>query len=348
MMSLRIVEESYLAPEVNHEKRTLAVDVGYGFVKAVSSAGQRVCFPSVTAPAGTDLGFDFGSNSSSYRVSIRKLDGHQSTYMVGEAAQNSFLASGFLGTEKPAELHDLLLLTAAYLTGAGSTGPFPVQYDLAVGLPLAFYKAQKEALKSRLERLAAWVSVDGGEERYISFRKVLVIPQGAGVVFAQGLTKDQGFAAVVDIGQYTTDYLLIDRKAGRPIVEASGSIEAGCHLVTHQIAQAYLAKTGRPLPVGMENRILEEVAETGYTVFRGGKLDLSGEYREAVRQAAGVITKQVLSAWRKFADSIGVTYLAGGGALLFREHMVEAFSNPVVVEEPVFANALGYLKMLIK
>mgnify|MGYP001627279999 CR=1 FL=1 len=73
MVSLRIVEASCPALEVNPEKRILAVDVGYGFVKAVSGAGRRVCFPSVVALTGTDLGFDSGSSSSGHKVNIRRL-----------------------------------------------------------------------------------------------------------------------------------------------------------------------------------------------------------------------------------------------------------------------------------
>jgi plasmid segregation protein ParM len=324
----------------------IAVDIGYGFVKAVSPEGKRACFPSLVAPAGTDLDLGFGGPAPGYRVTVRKVDGKVGEYLVGEAAQGSFLATGFLGAEKPVELHDLLLLTAAYLVSAGGTGPFPVQVDLAVGLPLAFYRAQKDALKARLEALAAWVSVDGGPERYISFRRVLVIPQGAGVVFAQGVPKGRGYAAVVDVGQYTTDYLLVDLKTGRPVVEASGSVEAGCHLVAQRVAQAYLAKTGRPLPPRMERLVLDDLAEMGRTVFRGGELDLSGEYREAVEDTAKAVARQVLSAWRDFADMISVTYLAGGGALLLGEYLAKAFPNPVLVEDAVFANARGYLRMI--
>jgi plasmid segregation protein ParM len=326
----------------------IGIDVGYGFVKAVSLTGQKVCFPSLAAPAGHDQALDlgFGGSAPGHRVTVRRVNGQAQEYLVGEAAQGSFLASGFLGTEKPAELHDLLLLAASYLVGAGSTAFPPAQVDLAVGLPLAFFKSQKDALKARLEALAAWVSVDGGRERYISFRRVLVVPQGAGVVFAQGLPKGRGFAGVIDTGQYTTDFLLVDLKNGRPVVEATGSVEAGCHLISQRVSQAYLAKTGRPLPPRVERRVLDDLAESGRVIFRGGELDLSREYRETVEDVAEAVARQVLSAWRDLVDSVAVTYLAGGGALLLGERLARAFPNPVLVEDPVFSNALGYLRMI--
>lgn len=348
-MSVLAMERPAFAAQQPARQPAVAVDVGYGFTKAVSSAGQRAIFPSIVAPDLGDvlaLSGVFGGQAPGYRVRVRRISGEAADCLVGEAAQSSFLASGFLGTEKPAELHDLLLLTAAYLVGAGGAGPFPVQCDLAVGLPLAFYKAQKDALKARLEALSAWVSVDGGEERYVSFRKVLVVPQGAGVVFAQGLPEGRGFAGVVDIGEYTTDYLLVDLETGGPVVEACGSVQAGCHLVAHRVAQAYQEATGEPLPPRMARRVLREVAEVGRTVYRGRELDLSAAYREAVDQVADAIARQVLSAWRDYTARLACTHLAGGGALLFGQRLAKAFPNPVVVEDPVFANARGYLEML--
>jgi len=279
-------------------------------------------------------------------VRVRFLDGRKGEFLVGEAAQGSFLASGFLGAEKPADLHDLLLLTACALAGVGGKGPFPGQCDLAVGLPLAFYKAQREALKARLEGLAAWVSVNGGEEQYISFRRVLVVPQGAGVVFAQGLPRGRGFAGVVDVGQYTTDFLLVDLRTLNPVVEACGSVEAGCHLVAQRVGQAYLSKTGRPLPPRMERFVLDAAREGQPVPFRGREIDLTPDFDAALREVATTVSRQVLSAWRDIADMITVTCLAGGGVLLLGEHLAKAFPNPVLVKEPVFANVLGYLRML--
>jgi len=349
-VSVEVLERLQPTAQVAPNRRAAAVDVGYGFTKAVSASGARACFPSVVAPGGADLGLNgvLGGKGPGHAVKVRYLDARKGEYLVGEAAQGSFLASGFLGTEKPADLHDLLLLTACALAGVGGKGPFPGQCDVAVGLPLAFYRAQKDVLRARLEGLAAWVSVDGGEEQYISFRRVLVIPQGVGIVFAQGLPQGRGFAAVVDVGQYTTDYLLVDLRTMAPVVEACGSVEAGCHLVAQRVGQAYLAKTGRPLPPRMERFVLEAAREGQPVPFRGKEIDLTPEFEAAVRDVAATVSRQVLSAWRDVADMIKMTYLAGGGSLLLGEHLMRVLPNPTVVDDAVFANALGYLRMLLQ
>jgi len=350
-VSVTVLEKPVPAPAAQGAGRTrlVAADIGFGFTKAVGASGLRSCFPSVTAPDGADalgLGEALGGRAIGHKVSVRLPDGRREAFLVGEAAQESFMAASFLGAEKPAPLHDALLLAAAYLVGGGGEGPLPGQTALAVGLPLAFYRAQRAALAERLTRLGAWVSVDGGPERWFSFQPVAVFPQGAGVVFAQEDLPRRSYAGVVDVGEYTCDYLVVDLETSRPVVEASGSVEAGCHLVAQRVAQAYLAKTGRPLPPRLTRRVLRDAAEAGRTVFRGREIDLAEEYRAAVRDAAEAVSRHVLSAWRDLADSLELTLLAGGGALLLGEVLARAFPNAQVVDDPVFANAKGYLKAL--
>ncbi|OIQ53147.1 hypothetical protein MOTE_25070 [Moorella thermoacetica] len=54
-------------------KRQAAVDIGYGFTKAVSSTGARACFPSLAAPGGPDLGLSgvLGGKAPGHVVKVR-------------------------------------------------------------------------------------------------------------------------------------------------------------------------------------------------------------------------------------------------------------------------------------
>jgi plasmid segregation protein ParM len=353
-MTAGILEFLEAEPKAAHAARAegrariVAVDVGYGYTKALSDAGGRACFPSVAAPDGEDaLGVaGFFGGAPGHSVAVRPPEGPAGRWLVGEAARASFFASGFLGAEKPAELHDVLLLAACRLAGAGGEGPLPGQTPvLAAGLPLAFYRAQKDALRDRLSRLAAWVSADGGPERWISFARVVVLPQGAGVAFAEDDLPDGGFAGILDLGHFTADYLLIDLEAGRPVPEACGSLEVGCHLIGKAVARAFQARTGEPLPQRMESYVLRLAREGRPVQHRGRDLDLSEEFRAAAEEAARTAARQVLSAWADWAKFLGVTLLAGGGALLLKDALLRAFPNARVAADPVFANARGYLRM---
>ncbi|WP_258360178.1 ParM/StbA family protein [Moorella sulfitireducens (nom. illeg.)] len=255
MQALQVNNQTVLAPV-----KAIGVDVGYGFVKVVSPAA-RVSFPAVVAPYIENPLAGVFHDGTGHKVRLQKASGEVEDKLVGEAALRSLAVTATLSREKPAAFHDLMLLAAAYLAGAGDRGPFPKQVDLAVGLPLAYFRAQKDALKKRLEGMAAWVSVDGGEERYISFGKVMVFPQGAGVVLAGELAlPGKGYLGVVDAGIYTTDYLLFeDRGDGvpRPLPEACGSLEVGVHLVHRALAAEFQRQTGAPLAPVMYQDVVE-------------------------------------------------------------------------------------------
>lgn len=335
------------AAQTERRARAVAADIGYGYVKAVTDTGIRACFPSVTAPATQDLLGGIMANGLGHRVHIRYPDGGTEERLVGEAAARSLAAVTSLSRQKPADMHDTLVLAAAYLAGAGGTGILPGQTDLAVGLPLSYYRAQKDGLAARLKRLSAWVSADGGEERYISFGRVLVLPQGAGIVAAYPeLLLEKGLVGVVDVGTYTTDYLLLEKVPGRaeprPVLEACGSTEAGVHLVHRAVAREFQARTGAPLPQEM----WEQVATIGTVVYEGRTVDLTEAVEKALADAAQAISQRVLGAWGNRAGFVAATVLAGGGALLLKERLEGCLPCVAVPEDPVFANALGFLRAL--
>ncbi|QGP94087.1 hypothetical protein MGLY_35120 (plasmid) [Neomoorella glycerini] len=329
--------------------KTVGVDVGYGFVKAVSPVA-RVSFPAVVAPYVEDPLSGMFRDGTGHKVKVRKISGEVEEKLVGEAALRSLAATTSLSREKPAALHDLMLLAAAYLAGAGDKGPFPKQFDLAMGLPLAYFRGQKDALKKRLESLAAWVSVDGGEERHISFGKVLVFPQGAGVVLAGDVAlPGNGYFGVVDVGTYTTDYLLFeDRGDGVPcpLPEACGSLEAGVHLVHRALAAEFQRQAGAPLAPAMYQEVVED-ALVGRPIHYAGKdIHLEETLLKARRDVAQAIAQGVLAAWGGRAGFVALVILAGGGACLFDDGLLRALPGARIAKDPFFANATGYLKML--
>lgn len=335
---------------MSNDAVALAVDVGYGATKALSSASPRVLIPSAACPAPPDLlAGALGGPGPGHRVGLRRIGGPREEYLVGEAALVSLRGETTLRREKPPELHDTLLLTTAYLAGAGGVGSYPGAHApaLAVGLPLAFYRGQKNALRRRLEGLGAWVSVDGGEERWITFSRVVVVPQGAGVVLAHPELED-GLYGVVDVGEYTSDYLLLTVRDGvpSPVLEGCGSAEAGAYLVKQAVAQAFQTAAGEPLPPPELPRVTEAALAGRPVGFRGRELDLAPAAARAVQDAARLIASRVLGSWGPRAEFTGRVFLAGGGALLFGQELAAYFPQAETVEDPIFANCRGYLVAL--
>jgi len=314
----------------------IGIDVGYGYVKAINDEGQKTSFPAMIAPTGNGLGLgDVFKDTVEYQVTI-----DQSKYMVGDAAKQSFLATQTMSREKPPEIHDPLLMTAAYLL-SGEDG----RLEIGVGLPLAYYSAQKDALRNRLMRLKTDVVIKE-RHKHISFNRVEVFPQGAGVLLCcQSMLPLSGYVGLIDIGTYTTEYILFQMKSGQPIpiLEASGSVEAGVHLVYSAVAREFQSKTGSPLPVEMEAEVTEKALRGEQITFDGKKHTLNAA--QAREDVALAICQKVLAAWGNRTGHIETTLLAGGGALFFRQNL-KGFPGQYIVQDPFFANARGYLRFL--
>lgn len=327
----------------------ISVDIGYGFTKAVTDSGHRASFPSVVAPAHMDLFNGIFNNGIGYKVMVHTLEGSQEK-LVGDLALNSTAAQNFVARhEKPAEIHDLLLLTAAYLCEASS---FSVvnkrEVNLVVGLPLSFYRGQKDALKDRLLKLSAWLSVDGNEKKYISFNKVMVFPQGAGALVSLGdALPKSGMIGLIDIGTYTTDYMLFEIKNGMPIPmpDACGSVEAGIYLAQRSLAEEFEKQTGSPLPQRMYQRTMELAREGKSISFEGRNIDLFSGWKQAQKEIAETIAGHVLALWGDRTGFLDMTVFAGGGSIWFGDMLQNTFSNPMFAAEGVFANAVGFLMM---
>lgn len=309
----------------------VSIDVGYSQVKAISETGKKILFPSVKTNDPTAGRF---KTRIGHKVEIHSFRSKRYE-LVGEAAIQSQSATSTLSREKSIEMHDLFILTALYLCGASGIN------QIAVGLPLAFYRFQKDELKSRLEGLNAQIQVNDGEKRHISVSIANVYPQGAGVLLSDSLdVVKNGQLGLIDIGYYITNYLMFELVDGLPypIAELCGSVDLGIHLVAKAIADFYQEKTGAIAPKFLLNDIIIDKP----IMFQGKRLGIMpiSIYERVAQQ----ITQEVLTVWGKQADLVNQTILAGGGSILLKQFL--PFTNTIIPADPVFANAEGFLLAL--
>jgi plasmid segregation protein ParM len=311
----------------------IAIDIGYSSVKGLNSAGQRVYFPSVIAPASENL--LNGAINGSLKHTVKNAQGRE--YWVGEAAMQSSSAVSTLSREKPAEIHDLLVATAAYLLHAeeGDT--------LAVGLPISYYRTQRQELQRRILAANEFISVDSGPIKRISFGDIRVYPQGLGVLFTQDL--QDGLIGVLDIGYLTTDYLLFSIQNGQPmpIIEACGSVEIGVSQAHQRLAGIFHAKTGINLPIFMQEQTLTKSLQGQPVKINGKEISLTTDAQQICQDTARQIEESVKAKWRDRHDFTEIIYGIGGGCELLRPY----FSMPqlTIQSDPVWANAQGFLIM---
>ncbi|MEW5762195.1 MAG: ParM/StbA family protein [Bacillota bacterium] len=315
----------------------MAIDLGYGYLKGVNDQGERVLFPSVVAPARDLLLADLSRNSTGYAARIQRVSGAMERAFVGDLALREGRGVGFtLERNKlrhPA--HDVLLLTAARLLWTGR----PCR--LVVGLPVAYYRSQRDMVRKYLSGLAAHVEVDDRAQEWVTFDDVLVYPQGVGALLTvQGLPT-AGLVGVVDVGYKTTDYVVAEcyPDTVRPVSTLCGSIEFGAYTVRQAVQDEFLRLTGAPL----DNAVLPMVLQTGTVTFRSRPIDLRHALDRAREEVAQAIADRLFAAWDTRGDFLQKVYLAGGGVLEI-PLLKRLFPGAEILGDAQFANAAGFLK----
>ncbi len=327
----------------------VAIDVGYGFTKALSGNGGRSIFPSavITARGSGDLAAALGGGSQKHRLSVQgSTDLHPREYLVGAAALTAGASRSWDTSGSGRD--DYLLLVLSALGAVGAEGPI----DLALGLPLSVYlqRDERRALRDRVAGLSAWVSWDGRDARRVEIASVKVLPQAAGAYY-QALAQDGPrlagqMAGVVDIGYHTTDYMLMspgDGGTSVPDEARSDSLDAGMSQVIDAVRAYVSAQTGVAFspPEGMVETTL---SNGGHLTVRGRDLDLHPAYEAALRDLAGRVEAEMQRAWGDRIDYLAALLVAGGGGAAAAPHL--RLPGLRVMADPAFANAAGFLEML--
>lgn len=319
----------------------LAVDLGYGYVKAMTPTG-RVVFPSVVAPAGASTGLRdvFGAKTPEYELSLHR-DGRTERYLVGTAALSEPGAVRAWETEAAAGNIAPLLATAV----AALWAPAPLY--LAVGLPLLHYAKQRVSLQQALEQLDMDAALGDGQVVRITRPRVTVLPQAAAGYYAaleRGLLKDiNGMVGIIDVGYRTTDYLVVGRdpRGGLEIRERlAGTLDLGISQVTGAIQEAVQARIGRAVD---RLRIESALERDGILPYRGTPIDLAVYREEARRAVADAITAKLKADWGEDLDFLAAVLVMGGGGADLFPMLKGLHPNMILLDEPQWANARGYL-----
>ena len=301
----------------------IAVDVGHGYVKALSETGERVLFSSLIAPApaAVDLG-EFGNRESVF------ID--EKPYVVGDAARP--YATPLWSRDKATDSDTLrmVLIAAAQLGGVG-----PVA--LATGLPLSWFGNQRKAFRDVLMGYGAVIQLPDHPPQRLWFERVRVLPQGvaAAVVVLTNPSYRPGPYVVIDIGYRTTEYLMVSKSAGAKLsydATQAGSLEIG----THAIAATMSSALEREYHLSFKPAEIE--SET--TVFAYGQaIDLNPIRQQAVETVSNQLRDQLTEILDdRLLKAAGIVLVGGGSGLL-----AGAFPGAVVVADAQWANAQAYL-----
>lgn len=325
----------------------LAIDVGYSDVKALIglngsgyATARRVKNPSVVGTPNAAR-FALGDTESQ----IITVNGEPWYY--GETA---IKLSRF--TSKPEDRSwytsdAYKVLVAAIM--AGATDAKAASFDLATGLPLSYYGDRFDWRDS----IAGTYTIKLGDRDAQSLTinpDPVVVGQPFGSLLSVALDNDGvlhddrfvGKVAVLDIGSKTTNVLACDGL--EEVAKNSKSIPVGGWDLVRAV--------GEYLDTRCPDRDLEphEIAQAviNKSIWYGPEqIDLT----EQIMTYAGELAREVVSLATQYlgaAKDYQVILVTGGGSYLLGEEIKAHYNFAEIIPDPVFGNAQGYYKLLVR
>lgn len=311
----------------------IGLDIGYSAVKAVSG-DRRVTFPSVVGtPETARFSLNGGKNiilTTPHHVQIGDGAVQQSRFLNRREDRQWVESDAW---------YSLFLAAISELTSASR-----VELNLVTGLPVAFYD-DKALISSQLLGNHR-VQREGRPAQRLEVSGCHVIPQPFGALLAATLGDNgrivdhhlaTGEVGIVDVGGKTTNILSVN--ALSEITDGTSSVNSGSWDAVRAVRD-YLSTHYPGLEELRGHRIIQAITDRRVSYF-DEEADLSPIIDETLDPLADQVLAEITRRWGN-AATLQAIIVSGGGALLIGPRIQNRFRHARVIENPVFANALGF------
>lgn len=318
----------------------VGVDIGYGYTKAACGE-HEVIFPSVVGRA----------ERIRYQVDLESHQGggiailtEEGDHFIGELALlQSRVRWTLLDRSRVQDPSGRLLFLSALSELIGPEAESET-FRVVTGLPVQWY-ADRDKVIEQLSGKHVVRRVNGRQwVQRLTVDEVLVVPQPFGSLFnsildARGTLVDETLArgrlGIIDVGTYTTDYVLVDSL--RYIEKGSGSISTAMSRAYQLIGRSILDTFGLDLK-------LHEVDQA----VRQGRVTVFGEVHEIdwlVEPALDAVAEEVLAQagtlWGDGRD-LSAILVTGGGAIALNERIGRRYGHARMLDDAPVANVRGF------
>ncbi len=265
--------------------------------------------------------------------------------MIGQAAYAATVTPwSLMGRDRYADVR-----FKALVLGALSEARVKGEVKLVMGLPIGWYKERYiKLLRNNLEGVHELYRY-GRRKTELTLDSVFPRPEPMGTIYSRMLS-DKGTVikpklaearvAVVDIGEFTTDMLMMNQF--NFVADLSGSEDFGTrdfyNMLARRLERAYdkkpdLAELTSLLETGSFNVPGRSKATKVSALIEDSKLD-----------SANTLLSHLTRLWGD-AHHIDVILVSGGGAIFFGPYIQERYKNKtLVVDNPQIANVQGFYK----
>ncbi|MEC1158707.1 ParM/StbA family protein [Cytobacillus horneckiae] len=333
----------------------VSIDIGYGYVKAISSSGKRALFPSVVGSGRErNLANFMKTNDLKTDLSEMHIKINDKHHYIGEMAlRNSIDGSRVFERERYNHDYTTILLHAAIQTVISDDTH---EVLLFTGLPLDYYKSQVKQFKQKIlteSPVIEWVSGLSNGTKQVKITDTSIFPQGMAAIWAalinhegrflnNELLKEGTLIAVIDIGFRTTDICVVEMKGHGgfiPLLPYSDTIDQGVINLHENIKRSYQDKTGgADISETTINKIIKNLSIN----YKGKKIDMTNEVNEAHQSVANSINDRINTLWKNESDTFDQIFTVGGGGKALTGYMQDNFDNRLeTIVDGQFANAIG-------
>ncbi len=319
----------------------VGLDIGHSATKVSvndTSKGeiQNIIFPTLVIQA-----FKLFDERTALAAKVDTVRYDGKDWFVGETAAKQGKLAAFTGQDRNwvfSETHDILVISALDRVRR-SVGMSLAGSIITVGLPAAFYATQKTAARSRIqgvitqaygEEMAANLSVRVQPQPYGPLQIIALDPDGA----PARRNIDEESWGVVEIGHFTTDFILVN--AGQIIEHASGSSE-GLRGIYERMTPEFLAREYSASPDDLTGALL-----SGVIRHYGKQIDVSPIINEAADAVSREIIAETQRLFGPYASKLDGVLVAGGGAPLIAPRLHRVYPHTKLLENPRYAVAEGF------
>lgn len=347
-----------------------AIDAGYGltkFIKGVGEDGSLACghFPSMAVPSDPATmrslsirdrnTIDVTIGDAQYEVGVDVLQAQTGNDVGREIGENWSRSDMY----------------RAVMLGAMHYMDTPKIDTLVLGLPVNQYLSE-DRCKQLAKEYTGEFKLPGG--RTVTIKDVVIRPQPFGGYVDMGnhldlinkgikaLKKEHKNVAIdeiedagalvenhcvliVDPGEHTLDWLLVDR--GQINTKASGAAsDSGRHRIVRDVQRALENDLARQINPSNQPRI-NEALRTGQPLRLGGQqIDLK-QYDTVVAQSVADPISRLIEGLRGLDDRVDLILVVGGHPQIYERALRERFPyTPVIVPaDSLYANVRGFQRM---